>query len=183
MIYLYVKRHTVTGLKYFGKTVRKNPIKYKGSGTRWLSHIKKHGNQHVVTDEVWSFEDQDECTRFALQFSMEHNIIESNEWANLVLEDGLTGGAIKYTPEQRQAIYEERKKKQLAYYYANREKRLAYHQANKERNNKRQQDWYMKQPKERVRTPKERSRLYFKNYYNRKKEKLHLLEVGNNVVV
>ena len=33
--WLYIKQHNITKLKYFGKTVRKDPIKYKGSGTYW----------------------------------------------------------------------------------------------------------------------------------------------------
>ena len=33
--YLYVKQHNKTGLKYFGKTTKKDPLKYKGSGLYW----------------------------------------------------------------------------------------------------------------------------------------------------
>ena len=40
--YLYVKQHSITGMKYFGKTTR-NPIKYIGSGKYWKRHISKHG--------------------------------------------------------------------------------------------------------------------------------------------
>jgi len=43
MIYLYVKIHKLTNLKYLGKTI-KDPFKYKGSGKYWLKHIRKHGN-------------------------------------------------------------------------------------------------------------------------------------------
>ena len=38
-MYLYVKTHNKSGLKYLGKTIQ-NPFKYKGSGTYWLRHIK-----------------------------------------------------------------------------------------------------------------------------------------------
>lgn len=31
--WLYIKQHNQTGLKYFGKTIRKDPKKYKGSGS------------------------------------------------------------------------------------------------------------------------------------------------------
>ena len=30
--YLYIKQHSVTKLKYFGKTTKKDPVKYLGSG-------------------------------------------------------------------------------------------------------------------------------------------------------
>lgn len=45
IIYLYVKRHKVTGMKYFGKTVKKDPYKYNGSGLYWVRHIKKYGKK------------------------------------------------------------------------------------------------------------------------------------------
>ena len=44
-IYLYVKQHSVTGLKYFGRTECKNPFRYKGSGSYWKKHLKKHLKQ------------------------------------------------------------------------------------------------------------------------------------------
>lgn len=44
MIYLYVKTHNETNLKYFGKTIRDDYEKYSGSGKHWKSHLKKHGN-------------------------------------------------------------------------------------------------------------------------------------------
>lgn len=91
MIYLYIKQHSITGLKYFGKTIKSNPEAYKGSGKYWLNHIKKYGINNVETLGIWEFQDQEECTKFALKFSEENNIIESNQWANLILEDGITG--------------------------------------------------------------------------------------------
>jgi hypothetical protein len=58
IIYLYVKQHSITDLKYFGRTVR-NPFKYPGSGTYWSNHFKKHGKEHIKTLEVWGFDDQE----------------------------------------------------------------------------------------------------------------------------
>lgn len=91
IIYLYIKQHSLTGLKYFGKT-EKNPFKYLGSGKRWLRHIKKYGKQHVKTLEIWGFDNIDHCKNFALKFSKENNIVESKEWANLAPENGTDGG-------------------------------------------------------------------------------------------
>ena len=92
MIYLYVKQHTITGLKYFGKTKKSDPFKYLGSGMRWKYHINKHGKEHIQTLEVYGFDDQELCTEFALKFSKDNNIVESHEWANLCEENGLDGG-------------------------------------------------------------------------------------------
>ncbi len=92
IIYLYVKQHSITGLKYFGMT-RKNPFTYLGSGKYWLRHLKKHGDS-IKTLDVWSFDNQEECTSFALKFSSENNITESNSWANLQPENGIDGNPI-----------------------------------------------------------------------------------------
>jgi hypothetical protein len=40
-IYLYVKTHNNTGMKYLGKTTKPDPHKYPGSGKRWTRHLKK----------------------------------------------------------------------------------------------------------------------------------------------
>lgn len=95
IIYLYIKQHSITGLKYFGKTVSKNPFKYNGSGKYWVRHITKHDKKYVKTIEIWGFDNQDLCTEFALKFSKENNIVESEQWANLKIEDGFQGGSDK----------------------------------------------------------------------------------------
>ena len=52
--HLYIKTHNKTGLKYLGKTSY-DPFKYKGSGTYWKRHIKKHGDD-VITEILGSYE-------------------------------------------------------------------------------------------------------------------------------
>jgi hypothetical protein len=90
--YLYVKQHNITGLKYFGKT-SKNPYAYQGSGKYWISHIKQHGRKYVKT--LWVsevFTDKVNLVVAALKFSFENDIVNSMEWANLKIENGLDGG-------------------------------------------------------------------------------------------
>jgi hypothetical protein len=89
-IYLYHKRHRITGLNYFGKTTIE-PYVYNGSGKYWRRHLNKHGID-VETVQVWEFTEQTKCTEFALKFSIENNIVESRTWANLKIEDGKDGG-------------------------------------------------------------------------------------------
>ena len=95
--YLYIKQHSVTGLLYFGKTERSHDhmLKYTGSGNRWLPHIKKHGKQFVETIWYCLFCDQEECTTFATLFSEQQKIVESDTWANYIVENGITGGKPK----------------------------------------------------------------------------------------
>ena len=42
--------------------------------------------------QVWAFENLDECSKFAIKFSEDNNIVESDNWANLKIENGLDGG-------------------------------------------------------------------------------------------
>jgi hypothetical protein len=88
--YLYIKQHSITGKLYFGVT-SKNPEIYLGSGKRWTNHIKKHGKEHVVNLWYCLFLDQESCTEFALNFSNQENIVESNEWLNLTPENAKDG--------------------------------------------------------------------------------------------
>lgn len=93
MIYLYVKTHNVTGLKYFGKTTKEDPIKYSGSGKYWKRHLKKHGFD-FSTEIVGEFEDPKLCQEIALKFSMDNDIVNNEDWANLIEENGLDGAPI-----------------------------------------------------------------------------------------
>lgn len=105
--YLYVKTHDKTGLKYFGKTV-KDPYSYKGSGTVWLRHLKKYGDavSTVVLNNGEPYTDPSLLRIAATDFSNAHSIVESKEWANLMVEDGFTGGSIisGYSPEEYQIL-------------------------------------------------------------------------------
>ena len=87
--YLYHKRHTITGLNYFGKTIR-DPYKYVGSGLYWKRHLEKHGKD-IETIQVWKFDNLEECKKFATEFSIKNNIVESKDWANFVIENGIDG--------------------------------------------------------------------------------------------
>lgn len=86
--YLYIKQHAITGKLYFGKTI-KNPEKYMGSGTYWKKHIRKHGKKFVINLWYELFTNMHELTHFALLFSTEMDIVNSEQWANLIVETGV----------------------------------------------------------------------------------------------
>jgi len=106
---LYIKRHKVTGLKYFGKSTSNLIESYNGSGKYWKSHIAKHGKEHI--EHLWNsdwFYDKQEIEEFALAFSELFDIVKSREWANLIVENGLDGGDVSscriyrpFTEEQK----------------------------------------------------------------------------------
>jgi len=89
MIYLYIKTHKITGLKYLGKTT-KNPIEYIGSGKYWLRHLKKHGND-VETSVLFKCENEEIFRKISFGVSKILDVVESNNFANLMHEFG-TGG-------------------------------------------------------------------------------------------
>lgn len=91
--FLYIKQHRITKKLYFGKTF-KNPLKYKGSGTHWSRHCSKHGND-VETLWYCLFFEAEELTKFALQCSSLWNIVQSDQWLNLIIEDGLGGRGVE----------------------------------------------------------------------------------------
>ena len=94
---MYIKQHSITGKLYFGKTTRNHHrmVSYSGSGNHWLNHINKHGKEFVTTIWYCLFLDQKNCTEFAINFSEQQNIVESEEWLNMIPENGLTGGLPK----------------------------------------------------------------------------------------
>jgi rubrerythrin len=112
MITLYKKTHNVTGLNYFGKTTRTDIDKYTGSGLYWKRHFKKHGKD-IKTESVFQSDDINEISNYAIKYSNEHDIVNSNEWANLKEELGTDGGSLKewYTKEVRKKMSENRKGK------------------------------------------------------------------------
>ena len=91
-IKLSIKQHNQTNLMYFGKTSKNDINNYRGSGTYWTNHIKKH-KYNVNTICIGTYAENDpKLVELALNFSIIFNIVESKEWANLILENGLDGG-------------------------------------------------------------------------------------------
>ena len=110
---LLVMSHNVTGLKYFCKTANlRNVYNYKGSGLYWKKHLNKHGKD-VTVGVMGFYTDYQRCRDAALKFSQENDIVNSDAWANLVLENG-TDGALngsdnpfygkKHTPEMTEHL-------------------------------------------------------------------------------
>ena len=88
-IYLMVKTHNTTGLKYLCKTTQ-DPYRYKGSGTRWTNHIKMHGYD-VTTEILKECQTNDEVKQWGLHYSELWKVVGSKDWANLKPESGEGG--------------------------------------------------------------------------------------------
>lgn len=102
-IYLYLKTHNVTGLKYLGKTVQ-NPFEYKGSGLVWIRHLKKYGDD-VTTEILFETTDMEEFKKVSLEYSKKWDIVDSKQFTNLIPEYG-TGGdtSMCFTEETKEKI-------------------------------------------------------------------------------
>ena len=102
-IYLYLKTHNVTGMKYLGKTVR-DPFTYNGSGLYWQRHLKKHGCD-ISTEILFETSDQKQFNKISKKYSQKFNVVESKLFANLCHEEG-QGGHTLYSSKRNQAISE-----------------------------------------------------------------------------
>lgn len=91
IIYLYVKTHKKTGLKYLGKTVQ-DPFKYVGSGVYWKRHLKKHGKEHdtYILQKCYSNES---LITWGCYYSKLWSVTKSKKWANLKDEEGQGWGS------------------------------------------------------------------------------------------
>jgi hypothetical protein len=100
-IYLYIKTHKITGLKYLGITTQ-DPFKYIGSGKDWLPHLKKHGQNHY-TEIIKECQSKKDAKQWGQYYSRYYNILNAVDdygnriWLNRIPEGGsaCAGGAPK----------------------------------------------------------------------------------------
>lgn len=108
--YLYVKTHKITGLKYLGQT-KSDPYAYEGSGITWIQHLKEHG-KFIETEIIKECKTKNELKYWGKYYSILWNVVESNEWANRVIEAG-GGGWWLYGDKNPQKRPEVRQKTSL----------------------------------------------------------------------
>lgn len=102
MIYLYIKTHRITGLRYLGKTSSNDPHLYPGSGKRWRAHLEKYG-YNFDTEVLLESNDPVKIKEAGLHYSKLWNIVEDTNWANLKPESG-DGGTFTHTEEAKEKI-------------------------------------------------------------------------------
>jgi hypothetical protein len=107
--FLYIKKHTITGKLYFGKTIKhdKRFEEYLGSGKHWTGHIRKHGVEFIETIWYCLYTDIDLLVEAALSLSNTMDIVLSESWANMTPETGLGGGITGSKYPNRAKISEE----------------------------------------------------------------------------
>lgn len=111
MIYLYLKTHNVTGLKYLGQTSQ-DPFKYKGSGVYWIRHCNKHGYD-IHTEVLLESDSIKEISILGKKLSEKLDIVNSKKFANMIPETG-TGGSIPCSLETKAKMSKIHKGKKLS---------------------------------------------------------------------
>lgn len=89
---LYIKKCTHCDLMYFGRTVRDDVVKYVGSGKRWKNHLEKHNVKTPETIWISEWFSDESIIKYSIAFSRANRIVENEEWANLIEEDGIGHG-------------------------------------------------------------------------------------------
>ena len=92
--FLLVMEHNITGLKYFCKTTSLDRVyRYKGSGVAWTKHLKEFGKD-ITVGMLGFYTNAERCYKAAEQFSKEHDIANSEQWANIIPETGKNGASL-----------------------------------------------------------------------------------------
>jgi hypothetical protein len=105
---LYVKEHSITGLKYLGYT-KTDPFTYPGSGTYWRRHLTTHGKIHT-TIILLQTSKKDEIKIWGRYYSNLWDVVSAKDtmgnklWANLRIEEGDGGGGYIFSEEDKKKI-------------------------------------------------------------------------------
>lgn len=92
---LMIKTHNITGLKYlcYTRSEGKEYDNYKGSGKKWKYHLKKYGD-NITTQLILETSDFEFFKKEAIRLSIEYDIVNSDQWANLKIEEGDGGNTV-----------------------------------------------------------------------------------------
>lgn len=107
----YIMKNRTSGKLYLGQTTQ-NIETYRGSGSYWKPHCRKHGGYNRENIDVvnsWWFDDEEFAELFLLEFESKEGqywLEENTKWANLVKEDTLENpfynNGAKISKEQNQ---------------------------------------------------------------------------------
>jgi len=86
--FILLKCHKTTGLKYlcYHYGTHDSYHSYLGSGVYWKCHLNKHGRD-IFTEIIAECSSREEARDIGLKYSIDYDIVKSNEYANLMVED------------------------------------------------------------------------------------------------
>jgi hypothetical protein len=93
--YLMIKQIDETGMKYLCKCKdNKDHLRYLGSGKLWRRILNRHPEYNVSTQVLGWFKTNAELAVEGLRYSIEFDVANSADWANLINEAGDGGDTI-----------------------------------------------------------------------------------------
>jgi len=112
--FLLLKQHAITKLKYlcYHRGTIASCFTYKGSGVYWQRHLKKHGN-NTVTTILEQSSNQEIIKEAGIKYSKLWNIVDSEEFANLVIENCSTTFDHVNQTELHKIVSEKTRQRQL----------------------------------------------------------------------
>jgi group I intron endonuclease len=112
--YFLYHKESPLGLNYLGITSQ-DPFLYKGSGKYWKLHIKKHNldSSDIKTTILFETFDKQELRAKGVYYSQLYNVVNSDNWANLIEETGEGVFRVKLSEEHKRKISESNKGRKL----------------------------------------------------------------------
>lgn len=104
MYYLMIKVHNKTRLRYLCKksTInRKYCYSYRGSGKYWKQHLRQHGDD-ITTFIIGEYKNSNDLRINGIYWSEAFNVVDSKEWANLIIEKGDGGMTWDFLSNEKQ---------------------------------------------------------------------------------
>ena len=112
--FIYITTNLINGKRYLGlKRFDKKWKGYLGSGKVFKQAVDKYGKENFRRDVVDIAYSENELNQKEYEYSIFFNVIESDDWYNLVLGGGSTNG-YKFSDEQKQKMSEMRKGKPMS---------------------------------------------------------------------
>lgn len=99
--FVYITTNLMNGHRYLGqKTFNKGWENYLGSGTLFKRALKKYGKENFKQNIIDIAYSEDELNQKEYDYSVFFDVVQSNDWYNLVFGGGSTSG-YRFSEEQK----------------------------------------------------------------------------------
>lgn len=120
--FIYITTNLINGKRYLGQKKFDKYGDYKnylGSGVAFEKAVKKYGRKNFKRDIITFCYSKEELNKAEYDLSVFLNVVESDDWYNLVLGGGATSGC-HLTNETKEKISKSKTGKPLSEYHKNR---------------------------------------------------------------
>lgn len=111
--FIYITTNLVNGIKYLGQKKFDDKWEgYLGSGKAFKHALKKYGKENFVRNIIYICFSAEELNAIEYELSVFFNVVESDDWYNLVYGGGTTAGMV-ISEETRKKLSETRRKNSI----------------------------------------------------------------------